>query len=85
MTFLRTENERSLSRALMNYFVRIHTIMLVTTNFAQLAILYVFFLRGRAREIELIFFIFRLIFYLSQMKLVTTKMERMHAELVKCS
>ena len=71
----------------MNYFVHMHTIMLVTTSFAQLAILYVYLYQVLLEKAsELTFFLnisFRLIFYLSQMKLVTTKMGRMHAKRVK--
>lgn len=62
MTFLRTENERSLSRVRMNYFVRMHIIMLVTTSFAQLAILYVVLYCGFTFEsIRADFFYFNLL------------------------
>ena len=69
----------------MNYFVRMYTIILVATSFAQLAILYVLCINFLLESNRTDFTIFttRLIFYLSQMKLVTTKMEWMRAELVK--
>ena len=51
MTFLRTENEHSLFRVRMNYFVRMYTVMLVSTSFEQLAILYDFLYWGFTSEL----------------------------------
>jgi hypothetical protein len=55
MTFLRTENGLSLSRARMNSFVHMYTLMLVTNSFARLAILYVFVLRLLFKRIKIDF------------------------------
>ena len=81
MTFSRTENGLSLSRARMNSFVHMYTLMLVTNSFARLAILYVFVLRLFKRiKID---FVPRLIFYSSWTKLATTKMAWMLVQLVE--
>lgn len=60
-----------------------HHQLRTTCDFVRLFVLS-FYLRESIRlGLGADFFIFRLIFYLSQMKLVTTKMEWMHAELAK--